>query len=66
MNAHDSVFLSAAGDDAILPGLSAANAADLAPQVIEIDQHGLYPDSFMRTLGGIGGFASIVPARSRS
>lgn len=35
----------------------------LAPQTQAIDQEGLYPATFMRELGALGGFGTVVPTR---
>ena len=46
----------------ILPGLSDLIAEELAPKVIDIDLKGLYPDTFLRKLGALGGLGGLTPA----
>lgn len=45
----------------ILPGLSDLIAEELAPKVIDIDLKGLYPDTFLRKLGALGGLGGLTP-----
>lgn len=45
----------------ILPGLSDLIAEELAPKVVDIDLKGLYPDTFLRKLGTLGGLGSLTP-----
>jgi alkylation response protein AidB-like acyl-CoA dehydrogenase len=61
MNALDLAFLTQPDGSEPLPGLSALIADELAPKVVEIDQRGVYPERFLRELGALGGFASLVP-----
>lgn len=44
-----------------LPGLSALIARELAPHVVDIDQKGVYPETFLRELGALGGLGSLTP-----
>lgn len=44
-----------------LPGLPELIAAQLAPQVVDIDQKGVYPGDFLKQLGAIGGLGSLTP-----
>lgn len=48
-------------NDPVLPGLSELIAAQLAPQVVDIDLKGVYPGDFLRQLGAIGGLGSMTP-----
>lgn len=45
----------------LLPGLSALIARELAPHVVDIDQKGVYPETFLRKLGALGGLGSLTP-----
>ncbi len=45
----------------LLPGLSALIARELVPHVVDIDQKGLYPETFLRELGTLGGLGSLTP-----
>lgn len=45
----------------LLPGLSALIARDLTPHVVDIDQKGVYPETFLRALGALGGLGSLTP-----
>lgn len=49
-------------DTDVLPGLSALIAEELAPKVVDIDQKGEYPETFLRKLGALGGLGSLTPA----
>jgi len=46
----------------ILPGLSDLIVEELAPKVVDIDLKGLYPDTFLRKLGTLGGLGGLTPA----
>ena len=43
----------------LIQDTAALAKVELRPLVAQIDQEGLYPEAFLRTLGAIGGFASI-------
>ncbi|WP_310447622.1 acyl-CoA dehydrogenase family protein [Thiobacillus sp.] len=45
----------------ILPGLAELIAAELAPQVVDIDLKGLYPGAFLKKVGTLGGLGSLTP-----
>lgn len=45
----------------ILPGLSALIAQELTPHVVDIDLKGVYPETFLRKLGTLGGLGSLTP-----
>ena len=45
----------------VLPGLAELIARELAPQVVDIDQKGVYPGDFLKQLGALGGLASLTP-----
>lgn len=45
----------------VLPGLAELIARDLAPQVVDIDQKGVYPGDFLKQLGALGGLGSLTP-----
>ena len=45
----------------ILPGLAELIAAELAPQVVDIDLKGVYPGAFLKQLGALGGLGSLTP-----
>ena len=45
----------------ILPGLAELIAAELAPQVVDIDLKGVYPGAFLKQLGTLGGLGSLTP-----
>lgn len=49
----------AAGE--ILPGLAELIAEELAPKVVDIDLKGVYPETFLRKLGTLGGLGSLTP-----
>jgi alkylation response protein AidB-like acyl-CoA dehydrogenase len=46
---------------ALVERVAARTAAELAPQVVEIDVKGVYPEAFLRGLGADGLFAAHVP-----
>jgi alkylation response protein AidB-like acyl-CoA dehydrogenase len=48
-----------------LPGLRTLIAESLAPQVLDIDLKGQYPENFMRRLGTLGGYSALMPAPGR-
>jgi alkylation response protein AidB-like acyl-CoA dehydrogenase len=45
----------------VLPGLADLIATQLAPQVVDIDQKGVYPGDFLKQLGALGGLGSMTP-----
>ncbi|MBT9541400.1 acyl-CoA dehydrogenase family protein [Thiobacillus sp.] len=45
----------------ILPGLAELIAAELAPQVVDIDLKGIYPGAFLKKVGALGGLGSLTP-----
>jgi alkylation response protein AidB-like acyl-CoA dehydrogenase len=45
----------------VLPGLAELIARELAPQVVAIDQRGIYPGDFLKQLGALGGLSSLTP-----
>lgn len=45
----------------VLPGLAELIARELAPQVVDIDQKGVYPGDFLKQLGALGGLGSLTP-----
>ena len=45
----------------VLPGLAELIATQLAPQVVDIDQKGVYPGDFLKQLGALGGLGSLTP-----
>ncbi|MDP3585009.1 MAG: acyl-CoA dehydrogenase family protein [Thiobacillus sp.] len=45
----------------VLPGLAELIARELTPQVIDIDQKGVYPGDFLKQLGALGGLGSLTP-----
>ncbi len=45
----------------VLPGLAELIARELAPQVVDIDQKGVYPGGFLKQLGALGGLGSLTP-----
>ncbi len=45
----------------VLPGLSELIAAQLAPQVVDIDLKGAYPGDFLKKIGALGGLGSLTP-----
>jgi alkylation response protein AidB-like acyl-CoA dehydrogenase len=45
----------------VLPGLSELIAAELAPQVVDIDLKGVYPGAFLKKVGALGGLGSLTP-----
>lgn len=47
--------------DALIGAVKALVKSDLAPIVSAVDQEGLYPAEFLRTLGETGGFAAALP-----
>jgi alkylation response protein AidB-like acyl-CoA dehydrogenase len=47
---------------ALVERVAARTAAELAPQVVDIDVKGVYPEAFLRGLGTDGLFAAHVPA----
>jgi alkylation response protein AidB-like acyl-CoA dehydrogenase len=47
--------------DALISRVAARAKAELAPQVVDIDVKGVYPEAFLRNLGEDGLFASHVP-----
>ena len=49
-------------EEPLLPGLTELIAAQLAPQVVDIDLKGAYPGDFLRQLGAFGGLGSLTPA----
>ncbi len=46
---------------ALLPGLAELIAAELAPNVVDIDLKGVYPGNFLKQLGALGGLGSLTP-----
>jgi len=44
----------------VLPGLAELIATQLAPQVVDIDQKGVYPGDFLKQLGALGGLGSLT------
>lgn len=48
-----------------LPGLAELIRSELAPKTADIDLKGEYPETFMRKLGTLGGFAGAVSPASR-
>ncbi len=46
--------------NALLARVAALAQSDLAPQVHAIDQDGIYPEAFMRSLGAAGGYGAAV------
>lgn len=53
-----------AGSDAVPAPIRALIARELAPLAQRIDREGLYPEAFLRELGGAGGFGAAVPRES--
>lgn len=45
----------------VLPGLAELIARELTPQVVDIDQKGVYPGDFLKQLGTLGGLGSLTP-----
>lgn len=43
------------------PSIDALIARELAPRVTAIDLEGEYPETFLRSLGGLGGLDAVVP-----
>ncbi|MDP2028892.1 MAG: acyl-CoA dehydrogenase family protein [Thiobacillus sp.] len=48
-------------EEPVLPGLAELIAAQLEPQVVDIDLKGIYPGGFLKQLGALGGLGSLTP-----
>ncbi|MFO0211763.1 MAG: acyl-CoA dehydrogenase family protein, partial [Pseudanabaena sp.] len=47
-------------DGMLMQSLKQAIAQKLAPQVSQIDLQGVYPEEFLRHIGGLGAYAQCV------